>query len=464
MGDRAARPLGRTRASAGRGSNPTVRPVTPRRTTRAGPPGALQQVVVRALRPLRDRDFRLLWSGLAVSLVGDGVWLVALAWQVIELGGGPLQLSLVTTLFGVGLVGCVLFAGVVADRVPRRRIMVAADVARGATTLLLGTLALTGSLELWHLAAGALVIGSAEAFFVPAFTALVPQLVPRGQLLAANGLEGVIRPLALQSAGPALGGLLVAAASPGAAMLLNAATYAISVACLMAMRSVPLPGDATRAAAGLRSVLTEMAEGARYVRSQRWLWGTLVFAMVTILFLLGPIEVLLPFLVRDETGGGSAEYGLLLAAYGIASATGALIVSSRPFPRRYLTAILLLWGLGTAPLAVLGFLDHLWAMAVVLVVVGLLDSGGQVIWGTLLQRRVPPRLQGRISSLDWFVSLALMPISMALAGPAGELFGVTAVFVATGVVAAVAGVGFLFGLGLRRDELEHPLVDEPAAG
>jgi MFS family permease len=374
------------------------------------------------------------------------------------------QLSLVTTLFAVGLVSCVLFGGVVADRVPRRRIMLAADLARAAATLLLGVLALTGALELWHLALGGLVIGAAEAFFVPAFTALVPQLVPEDELLATNGLEGVIRPLALQSAGPALGGALVAIASPGDAMLLNATTYAVSVGCLLAIRDVPLPEGRAASGRGLAPVLREMAEGARYVRSQRWLWGTVLFAMITILVLLGPIEVLLPFLVRDEAGGGASEYGLLLAAYGVASAAGALLVSSRPFPRRYLTAILLMWGLGSAPLALLGFLDALWAMAVVLVLVGLVDAGGQVLWGTLLQRRVPKHLQGRVSSLDWFVSLGLLPVSMALAGPAGQLVGVAAVFVFTGVVAAAAGLGVLFGLGLRRDELEHPLVDAPAGG
>jgi MFS family permease len=419
---------------------------------------AVQPVVVRALRPLRDRDFRLLWAGLAVSLVGDGLWLVAVAWQVIELGGGPIQLSIVTTAYATGLIGCVLLGGVVADRVSRKRIMLASDVVQGVSTLTLGVLAVSGALELWHLALGGLVLGSASAFFVPAFTALVPQLVPDGELLAANGLEGVIRPLALQSAGPALGGLLVAATSPGVAMLANAGTFTISAACLLAMRSVPLP-EGGEVVAGLRSMAAEMAEGARYVRSQRWLWATLVFAMVTILVLLGPIEVLLPFLVRDRVDGGSSEYGLLLAAYGIASAVGALVVSSRPFPRRYLTAILLMWGVGSAPLALLGFLDALWAMAVVLVLVGVVDAGGQVLWGTLLQRRVPARLQGRVSSLDWFVSLGLMPVSMALAGPAGELFGPTAVFVVTGVVASGAAVVILFGLGLRRDEVEHPLVE-----
>ncbi|MEV4419098.1 MFS transporter [Patulibacter sp. NPDC049589] len=416
---------------------------------------------MRALRPLRHRDLRLLWAGLAISLVGDGLWLVALAWQVIELGGGPVQLSLVATLFAVGLVSCVLIGGVVADRLPRRRVMLLADVVRGVVTLTLGVLAVSGALELWHLAVGGLLIGSAEAFFLPSFVALVPQLVPADELLAANGLEGVIRPLALQAAGPALGGLLVAAASPGAAMLANAGTYAASVAFLLAMGSVPLPpreaaGDA---AVGVRAVVAEMAEGARYVRVHRWLWGTLLFATITILFLLGPIEVLLPFAVRDQTGGGSSEYGLLLAAYGVSSALGALLVSSRPLPRRYLTAMLLMWGFGSLPLVLIGFLDVLWAMVLVLVVVGLVDAGGQVIWGTLLQRRVPARLQGRVASLDWFVSLGLMPVSMALAGPAGSLFGVAAVFVATGVVAAGAALVVLFGLRLRQDEAAHPLDD-----
>jgi MFS family permease len=392
-----------------------------------------------------------------VSLVGDGLWLVALAWQVIELGGGPVQLSLVTTAFSVGLVGCILLAGVVADRFSRRRIMLATDVARAAATVTLGVLSVTGGLELWHLVVGALVIGSAEAFFVPAFTALVPQLVPEDELLAANGLEGVIRPLALYASGPALGGLLVAATSPGVAMLANGATYVVSVVCLAAMRHVPSPRAS--AAAPTTSPLTELVEGWRYVRGERWLWSTLLFAMIAVLFIVGPIEVLLPFAVQEQVGGGSSEYGLLLAAYGIGSGIGALIVSSRPLPRRYLTTMLFMWGVGTLPMAAIGLLEVFSIMVALLFLVGLVDSGGQVIWGTLLQRRVPGRLQGRVSSLDWFVSLGLMPVSMALAGPAGELFGIGAVFVAVGVVPAVAGVAVLWGLGLRRDELEHPLDD-----
>jgi MFS family permease len=158
-----------------------------------------------ALRPLRHRDFRLLWAGLGVSLTGSGLWLVALAWQVISLGGGPAQISVVTALYGVGLLAFLLVGGVAADRLPQRLMMLAADLVRAAVLLVLCVLSLSGNLEIWHLATGGLVIGAGEAFFIPSYPALVPRLLPEGELLAANGLEGTLRPLAQQAAGPALG-------------------------------------------------------------------------------------------------------------------------------------------------------------------------------------------------------------------------------------------------------------------
>ena len=174
------------------------------------------------LRPLRHRDFRLLWAGLAVSLAGSGLWLVALAWQVISLGGGPAQLSLVTALYSVGLLAFVLVGGVAADRLPQRLVMLAADLVRALVLLVLGLLSLSGNLEIWHLALGGVVIGAGESFFIPSYTAILPRLLPERELLAANGLEGTLRPLAQQAAGPALGGLAVAALSPGAAILAGA--------------------------------------------------------------------------------------------------------------------------------------------------------------------------------------------------------------------------------------------------
>ncbi len=407
-----------------------------------------------ALRPLRHRDFRLLWSGLAVSLVGSGLWLVALAWQVIELGGGPAQLSLVTAIYSVGLLAFVLVGGVAADRMPQRVVMLASDLLRAAVLLVIGGLSLSGHLEIWHLAVGGLVIGAGEAFFIPSYTALLPHLLPEDELLAANGLEGTLRPLAQQAAGPALGGVAVAALSPGVAILAGGLTYVVSACCLLVMKVRSAKGPS---APGVVAVLVDLREGYRYVRRTSWLWATLLFALVAVLFVIGPLEVLLPFAVRDRLGGGAGDYGVALAAFGVGGAVGALAISSGRLPRRYLTVMLLMWGFGALPFAVVGLAGTLWLMCLALFVVGAAFSAATVIWGTLLQRRVPDGLRGRVSSLDFFVSLAFMPVSMAIAGPAGAAFGLTAVFLVAGIAPVFLAAAAILLPRLDRDELAHPL-------
>ena len=419
-----------------------------------------------ALRPLRHRDFRLLWTGLAVSLIGSGLWLVALAWQVIELGGGPTELSLVTALYSVGLLAFVLVGGIAADRLPQRLVMLAADLVRAAILLVLGWLSLTGDLRIWHLAAGGLLVGAGEAFFIPSYTAILPHLLPESELLAANGLEGTLRPLAQQATGPVLGGVAVAALSPGVAILTGGLTYLVSAGCLLAMKVRPAKGAPT--APGLASVFADLREGFGYVRRTSWLWATLLFALALVLFIVGPLEVLLPFAIRDNLGGGADEYGLALAAFGFGGAAGALAISSRRLPRRYLTVMILMWGLGSLPFAVVGVAEALWVMFAALFVVGATYSAAMVIWGTLLQRRVPDGLRGRVSSLDFFVSLALMPVSMAIAGPAGAAFGLAAVFLVAGFVPVLLAAAAILVPRLDRDELAHPLdhpvQDHPATG
>jgi MFS family permease len=423
--------------------------------------------VFAALHPLRHRDFRLLWTGLAVSLVGSGLWLVALAWQVIELGGGPAQLSLVSALYGVGVLTFVLVGGVVADRLPQRLVMLASDLVRAAALLILGALSLTGTLELWHLAVGSLLIGAGEAFFVPSYTALLPRLLPEDELLPANGLEGTLRPLAQQGAGPAVGGVAVAALSPGVAILTGGLTYVISAGCLLAMNVRPAKGSGPSASApdseGAASVFADLHESFRYVRETSWLWASILFALALVLLIMGPLEVLLPFAVRDNLGGGADDYGLALAAFGVGGAVGALAISSGRLPRRYLTVMLLMWGLGALPFAAVGLANSLWVVCALLFTVGAAFSAGLVIWGTLLQRRVPDGLRGRVSSLDFFVSLALMPVSMAIAGPAGTAFGLEVVFLVSGVAPVFLAVAAILIPRLDRDELAHPL-DHPDAG
>jgi len=269
------------------------------------------------------------------------------------------------------------------------------------------------------------------------------------------------------------------------AILVAGLTYLFSAACVMAMNVRPETATAattvaigdeaaageTAAAAqgatgepaaggevtGVRAMVADLREAWGYVRTTPWLLASLLFGTFYVLLILGPLEVLLPFAVRDQLGGGPGDFGLVLAAFGIGGALGALLISSRKLPRRYLTIMTLMWGIGSAPIVVLGFAKDLWVMAAGAAVVGATGSAAMVIWGTLLQRRVPDHLRGRIASLDFFVSLLLMPVSMALAGPAGSLFGVTAVFIVAGVgPVLICFVVVWFGRMLT-DEITNPL-------
>jgi MFS family permease len=410
----------------------------------------------RPLRPFAHRDYRLLVASMAASLFAGGLWLVALVYQVIALGGGPSELSIVAAASSVGLLASVLVGGVAADRLPKRAVLLGVEVVRVATAALAGTLAVTGALQLWHLAVIAFVAGAAEAFFYPAYSAILPTLLPADELLAANGVEGTLRPIAQQALGPALAGLLVGAFAPGVALMLAAGVYALAALAIVAMHRVPVVTPAERT-----SVLSDLAEGFAYLFRTGWLFATLAFATLYVLVLIGPIEVLLPFAVRDQTGGGASSFALVLGAFGVGGAIGSLAVSSWRLPRRYLTAMILLWGAGAAPLMLIGLTRELWVMAVASFVVGFTGSVAMVIWGTLLQRRVPPHLLGRVSSLDFFVSLALMPVSMALAGPVGEWLGVPLTFVLAGAIPVFLAVAAILGWRLPQDEIANPLDREP---
>jgi MFS family permease len=405
----------------------------------------------RALRPFRHRDYALLAASMACSLFASGLWIVALVYQVIELGGGPAQLSLVSAAAATGLLLSVLVGGVAADRMSRRLLLRLVETVRIAMAGLATALALTGSLSLWSLAAIAFVVGAAEAFFFPAYSAILPTLLPADELLAANGLEGILRPVAMYAAGPALAGVLVAGFGPGHALGGAAVGYLLALLPLLAMR---VPPEREREES---SVLGDLAEGFRYFRRTGWLFATLLFAVLLVLLVIGPIEVLLPFAVRDQTASGPGGYALVLALFGAGGAVGSLVASAGRMPRRYLTVMILLWGLGGIPLALIGFADRLWMMGVIVAVVGATHGAAMVIWGTLLQRRVPPHLLGRVSSLDFFVSLALMPVSTALAGPVGETIGIPTTFVVAGLAPVPLAILALAIWRLPRDERAHPL-------
>jgi MFS family permease len=244
--------------------------------------------------------------------------------------------------------------------------------------------------------------------------------------------------------------------------LVVAGLQVIAVAALVFMRTTPVRRDLdVTQAHPVRQMLVDLRDGFTYLMRTRWLFATLAFSIVLVLVVIGPIEVLLPFAVRDQAGGGAGEFALVLAAFGLGGAVGSLLVSSFRLPRRYLTLMIMAWGFGCIPLAVIGVTPWLWVMVAATFIVGFLFDAAQVVWGTLLQRRVPPAMLGRVSSLDFFVSLALMPLSMAIAGPVGEWLGLAPAFLIAGLVPPLLAIITLAAARLGADELAHPLDDGP---
>ena len=427
----------------------------------------------KALRPFAHREYRVLIAALAISIFGSGMWAVAMVYQVIHLGGGPLELSLVATGGSVGLVAFVLAGGIAADRFPQRLLIIAVEGANLAVIAGISALSIAGWLQIWHLAVGAFVLGVGAAFFFPAYSAILPRILPPEDLLAANGMEGTMRPTLQQAAGPAVAGILVAALSPTHAVSGVAACHlmAFLILNLLGQHALDAPANGSEAAPrdggvtgtrrGKSSFFHDLREGISYTLRTPWLLWTLLWACISVLFLIGPIEVLLPFVVRDQLGGDSSMFGFLLAIMGVGGAAASLVTASLKLPRRYLTVMMVSWGVGSLPLAAVGIMDNFWALAAALFIFGATGSVGMVIWGTLLQRRVPPHLLGRVSSLDFFVSLALMPVSMALAGPAAEVLPIWLIFLVAGGVCPIVAVVASIVAKMPQDELAHPLDRAP---
>lgn len=420
----------------------------------------------RALAPLARRDYALLAAALTLSLFGGGVWLVAMVGAVFAIDGTPADLSLIAAGNAGGMIVAVLFGGVLADRLPQQRILVVVEIARTAIVAIVIALGLADALEIWHLALASLGLGIAEGMFYPAYSALMPRILDKDKLLAANGLEGMLRPLAHDAAGPALSGLAIAAMSPVAAFALIAVTQLGAIALLLGIRDVPplerADDDGDAGPRGLAGLFRDLWLGVRYMVRTPWLLWTLLYACVVVLLVMGPLEVLLPFAVRDQTGGGTIEYSIVLAAFGIGAALGSLIVASLRLPRRYLTIMNALWAVGLVPFALTGFVGELWILVVIAAVAGGMMQAASVIWGTILQRRVPRDFLGRVSSLDFFVSLTLMPVSMALAGPVGESIGIATVFLIVGTLPVPIAIIAILAARMHRDELAHPLRDDDA--
>ena len=390
---------------------------------------------------LRERDFRLVYGAEVVSVLGDGVVPVALAFAVLDLTGSATDLGLVLACRAVPMVACLLAGGVVADRLSRRRVMITADLVRLFSQGLLGVLLVTGNAQLWQVAALQAILGAASGFFNPASTGLIPTVVSAAGLQDANALRGMAV-AGGEVAGPAIAGILVAAVGSGEALLLDAGTFAVSALLLARVRVRDRPRDAPR-----QRFVADLLAGWGEVRSRTWVWSIIgAFSLVNVL--IAPFYVLGPLVARRELGGAAAWAGIL-AARGAGQLLGALL-SLQLRPAKPLRTAVLACGLGFLPTALLAAR----APAVAIAAAALVGGAGimlfNTLWETTLQRHVPPEALSRVSAYDWFGSLTFQPIGFAVAGPVAVALGVTPTLWGAAALELVLVVSLLLVRDVRR--------------
>ncbi len=406
----------------------------------------MRRLVPQNLRELLSvRDFVLLWSGGTVSLFGDGIYFVTIAWEVYRLSNAPTALGVVSAAFGLPQVLLLLLGGVLSDRLDRRLVMLLGNVVSGVMIAGLGTLVLLHQLRLWEIVVLVAVYGISQAFFLPASRAIVPSLIRPELVAPAMAVEQFVEPLTSGLLGPAVGGVLIAAGGTGLAFLLDAGTFLVAGAALAAMASSqpdPAAADAV-AASGRFAVLSEIREGLRFVRGLPWIWAGLCAAGIANIALTGPLTVLIPYLIKYRLHAGPETLGLFGACGGLGAILTAIYVGWRGVPRRDVNWIFLSWTIGTAALVPMGLAGAAWELLPLSFVTVSGIALGNVIWFSRMGVEVPGHILGRVASLDMMVSFSLTPLSSAVTGPLAAAIGARQVLILAGALGAVVPVLFL---------------------
>ncbi|MGN6611706.1 MAG: MFS transporter [Angustibacter sp.] len=414
------------------------------------------------LGPLSEPVFRRYFAGQAVSHLGDRMTPVALAFAVLQLTGSATDLGIVVASGAVPLAVLLLVGGVWADRLERRLVMLATDAVRALVQGTLAVLLLSGTARVWHLAVLAAAAGAAQAFFEPAATGMVPQVVSASRLHQANALVGLSQNAAM-IVGPLLAGALVATTSPGAAIAVDAVTFVVSAAFLLRLR-------ATASEPGERSTfVAELVGGFREVTSRPWLASMVVGFTVYHAIVLPAVLVLGP-VTAERRYDGAASWAVVSAAFGVGAVLSAGL-ALRLRPRRPIVwSALLLVGGSLQPVFV-GVGLPVPAIAGLIALSGASVSLLFVVWDTTLARQVPPSALSRVSSFDYFGSSVGMPLGFALVGPVAERVGLVPTMVGASTIGVLwalltAALPSVRGLRAARaaagpEEPEHHTLHPP---
>jgi MFS family permease len=399
--------------------------------------------------PLRSRNFRLLLACNVISVTGTAVALVAIPFAVLAIGGSAADVGYVAAAV---MVPALLFplGGVVADRLPRHQVMMAANMLQAVAQAAAAALVLTGRAQVWELVVLAFARGVGYAFYFPAETGLLPLTVPANQRAAANAMDRIGRG-ASQIGGSALGGVLVGLAGPGWGLAVDAASFAVAAALRAGMRFPTLPPVAKT------SMLGELREGWRDFISRRWLW-TIVLALGVIVAISTAATSVLGPVVANAQLDGARSWGFILAAYAAGAVLGGIIMLRFRPQRILLAAMLPVPALSVFLFALAAPLTVAWIAATALVAGGCLEVFW-VSWATAMQQEIPPAKLSRLSSYDLFASFTLAPLGAIVAGPAATAFGTPAVLTAGGLLIVLLTVTVLVVpevRHMRRQVHAHP--------
>jgi MFS family permease len=378
----------------------------------------------------RSRDFRLLWGGQMISFVGDAAFLVALGWRVTAQTGKASSLGFVLAAESLAMLGTLLWGGVLADRYPRKRLMIGSDLARAVVMAVFFGLDATGHLSLGAMLALAVLFGAADGFFQPAFGGIVPLVVETPMLASANSWIGIARQ-GSAIAGPALAAALYGTAGSTVVWGIDAASFLVSATALWLARprSIQPPPQL-----GMRK---ELLAGFRYVISVPWIWTGIAAATLILMVAMSPYTVLLPRVVQSHYHRGVGSYGLLFSAMAAGMVAGSL-VWARWHPRKWRVAICFA-AFGINDLGIIVVAVSPWYSLAVAAAAwrGFWIGIGIAAWFTLVTELVPEHLLSRVFSFDFFGSLGLTPVGFVLAGVAATAIAPTTILAVGGALGAM---------------------------
>jgi MFS family permease len=377
---------------------------------------------------LTYRPFALLWSGQTISRLGDSLYQIALAWWVLEKTGSASAMSMVFIFAFVPKILFVLIGGIVVDRFSRAQVMLLSDFLRGILATLVAFLAFAQLLEIWHVYIASILFGFVEAFFLPAYTAIVPDLTPHKLLPSANSLTSLSAEIT-GVIGPALGALMVSWGGTSAAFALDGVSFLISGMCLwpLVRLSESRPKDQEQL-----NVFEDLQQGFSTVFASGWLWLTIVILALLNFTGRSPMNVALPFLVKESLHAEVGTLGLLYSTFSLGSIVGAAWIGWLSNIRRrglivYLTLIIV--GLATfalgLPMTLIGVVMTIFILGISLAVTNL-------VWSYILQEYIPSDRLGRVASINLLGSTGLLPIGFGFTGWATDRFGPAVVFVVGG--------------------------------